>query len=99
MRDDVAGPDGSELSDGLGPEERAKLNALLDHIYEHGTSSEGVLRLASQLCKTAKAIERERAIKSCRSAVYGRVGSATMRQVADWCAEEIASGRSPFYGA
>jgi len=47
----------------------------------------------------AVAAERERCAKVCRSAVYGRVGSATMRQVADWCAEEIASGRQPLPGA
>lgn len=46
-----------------------------------------------------EAAERERCAKACRSAVYGRVGSATMRQVADWCAEEISSERAPFPGA
>ena len=87
------------LTDGLGPDERAKLDALLDHIYEHGTTAEGVMNLAAQLCITAKKVERARAVKACRSAVYGRVGSATMREVADWCAEEIASGREPLPGA
>jgi hypothetical protein len=44
----------------LGPDERAKLDALLDHIYEYGTTAEGVLRLAAQLCQAARAAERER---------------------------------------
>lgn len=44
----------------LGPDERAKLDALLDHIHEYGTAAEGVLRLASQLCQAARAAERER---------------------------------------
>lgn len=43
---------------GLGPEERARLDALLDHIYEHGTAAEGVLRMAAQLCEAARAAER-----------------------------------------
>ena len=93
------GPLEVRLSDQLGPEERAKLDALLDHIYEYGTTAEGVLLRAAQLCQAAKAAERARCAKACRSAVYGRVGSATMRQVADWCAEEITSGRQPLPGA
>lgn len=47
-------------SEGLGPEEREKLVALLDHIYEYGTAAEGVLRLAAQLCQAVRAAERER---------------------------------------
>jgi hypothetical protein len=98
MSDDVT-PAKVRLTDGLGPDERAALDALLDHIYEYGTNAEGVLSLAARLCAAAKAVERARCVKACRSAVYGRVGATTMRQVADWCAEEIASGRSPIPGA
>jgi hypothetical protein len=83
----------------LGLDERAALDALLDHVCEYGTTDEGVMRLAAKLCIAAKSVERARAVKACRSAVYGRVGSATMRQVAEWCAEEIASGRKPLPGA
>jgi hypothetical protein len=54
-------------SDELGPDERAKLDALLDHIYEYGTMAEGVLRLAAKLCETSRAAERERCAKLCDS--------------------------------
>ena len=47
-------------SDELGPDERAKLDALLDHIHEHGTSAEGVFRRAADLCAASRAVERER---------------------------------------
>lgn len=86
-------------TDGLGPDERAALDALLDHIHEYGTTAEGVLSRAVLLCAAAKKVERDRCLKACRSAVYGRVGSATMRQVADWCAEEISSKHAPIPGA
>ena len=59
------GPLEVRLSDQLGPEERAKLDALLDHIYEYGTTAEGVLLRAAQLCQAAKAKERERCAKLC----------------------------------
>ena len=53
-------PLGLPLNDQLGPEERAKLDALLDHIHEYGTTAEGVLLRAAQLCQAARAAERER---------------------------------------
>jgi hypothetical protein len=58
-------PCGSALSDELGPDERAKLDALLDHIYEYGTAAEGVLRLAADLCQSSRAAERERCARLC----------------------------------
>ena len=62
MTDDST-PAKVRLIGGLGPEERAKLDALLDHIYEYGTTAEGVANLAAQLCLTARKLERERCAK------------------------------------
>lgn len=39
----------------LGHDERAALDALLDHIYEYGTLAEGVSRRAVILCSAARA--------------------------------------------
>ena len=59
----AAEPLALRLNDQLGPEERAKLDALLDHIHEYGTTAEGVLLRAAQLCQAARAAERERCAK------------------------------------
>lgn len=66
---------------------------------EGATDIAALLDEAVEALESVVAAERERCVKACRSAVYGRVGGATMRQVADWCAEEIARGRSPLPGA
>lgn len=78
-----------QVSDVLGPEECAKLDALLDHIYEYGTIAEGISKRVIELALSIRKKERERCIKACNMTVYGRVGSATMRQVVDWCVDEI----------
>ena len=90
---DQATPAKVRLTDGLGPEERAKLDALIDHIYEYGTSAEGVMSLAAQLCLTAHKIERERCADAAnrwglaRQPEYG--GTALMN-----FASELRAGRA-----
>lgn len=56
----AAEPLALSLHDLLGRDERAKLDALLDHVHEYGTTAEGALRLAAQLCQASRAAERER---------------------------------------
>jgi len=73
MNTDAAGPFGSEFSAELGPDERAKLDALLDHIYEYGTAAEGVLRLAADLCQSSRAVERERWREVTRDVQYSQM--------------------------
>ena len=53
MSDDAT-PAKVRLTDKLGPDERLALDALLDHIYEYGTNSEGVLTRAAKLCEAAR---------------------------------------------
>ena len=62
MTDLLPPRDGQE--DSLGKTERDRLDDLLDHIYEYGTSSEGVSKLAARLCLAARKEEREACIKA-----------------------------------
>lgn len=57
---------------GLGPDERAKLDALLDHIYEYGTAAEGVTRRAADLCAAARAAARD--CRTCAHHTYASGG-------------------------
>lgn len=72
MSTEGAGPCGSEFSAGLGPDERAKLDALLDHIYEYGTTAEGVTRRAADLCAAARAAARD--CRTCAHHTYASGG-------------------------
>lgn len=83
----------------LGPAERQALDALLDHIYEYGTTAEGVLKRAATLCQAARADERERCVRILEAYRVPVGNSAAGEMAADWTMEALHEIRAAIRGA